>query len=230
MNYQIVHAIDGRIRIRMPQLAEESFGQQLKSQIEQLKAVTSVRINSQAVSIVITYRDRLITDLAMQEELHQIIEQLLPAEPPPTVADVSEVPEASAPTWTEPVTPPAVANTANLDLNQSVDLNEDVWADPAETAKQAPKSEPRHQVLDQEKRAEITNETLSLFPEHFDRSPHSTTLLAKRLGVSIQAINLRRSKPDFATWSQTNDPDGIAWRYQEELKVFVPVQTSSNRD
>lgn len=47
--------------------------------------------------------------------------------------------------------------------------------------------------------------------------------LAKRLDVHPSTIGKRKSDPDFAEWSQSRDPDGIAWEYSSETKEFLPV-------
>lgn len=52
---------------------------------------------------------------------------------------------------------------------------------------------------------------------------HSTSALAKRLGVSSQALTWRRSQPDFAQWSQAKDLENIAWRFDPTSKSFYPV-------
>ncbi len=47
--------------------------------------------------------------------------------------------------------------------------------------------------------------------------------LAKRLGVHPSTIAKRRSESDFTQWSQSKDPEGIAWEYSQKDKVFYPV-------
>ncbi|MGG6269456.1 HMA2 domain-containing protein [Leptolyngbya sp. AN03gr2] len=57
MNYQIVHNIAGRLRIRIPQLAHDAeFASRLSGFVESLAGVTQVRINPAASSIVIQYQ------------------------------------------------------------------------------------------------------------------------------------------------------------------------------
>jgi hypothetical protein len=48
--------------------------------------------------------------------------------------------------------------------------------------------------------------------------------LAKRLDVHSSTIGKRKSDPDFSEWSQSRDPDGIAWEYAPENKEFLPVE------
>lgn len=49
--------------------------------------------------------------------------------------------------------------------------------------------------------------------------------LAKRLEVHSTTISKRKSEPDFTIWSQTKDPEGIAWQYIDETKVFMPLKS-----
>ncbi|MEQ8538704.1 MAG: hypothetical protein RIB93_14815 [Coleofasciculus sp. D1-CHI-01] len=51
--------------------------------------------------------------------------------------------------------------------------------------------------------------------------------LAKRLDVHSSTIGKRKSDPDFAQWSQSKDPDGVAWEYSSETKEFLPVEDES---
>lgn len=48
--------------------------------------------------------------------------------------------------------------------------------------------------------------------------------LADRFGVHSSTVGKRKSDPDFGQWSQEKDPDGIAWQYNEDEKVFVPLE------
>ncbi|MEB3324975.1 MAG: heavy metal translocating P-type ATPase [Cyanobacteriota bacterium] len=54
-------------------------------------------------------------------------------------------------------------------------------------------------------------------PEHFDsclgRAEIPLAVLARRLGVSHQAITARRQRADFGPWIQSLDPEGQIWMY-----------------
>ena len=47
--------------------------------------------------------------------------------------------------------------------------------------------------------------------------------LAKRLDLNSSTVGRRKSDPDFAEWSQSKDPEGVAWKYEPESKLYVPV-------
>ena len=47
--------------------------------------------------------------------------------------------------------------------------------------------------------------------------------LAKRLDLNTSTIGRRKSDPDFEEWSQSKDPEGIAWRYEPATRLFEAV-------
>ena len=52
--------------------------------------------------------------------------------------------------------------------------------------------------------------------------------LAKRLDVNSSTVgrNKSKTKADFAMWSQSKDPEGIAWQYIETTNEFIPAETN----
>jgi hypothetical protein len=48
--------------------------------------------------------------------------------------------------------------------------------------------------------------------------------LAKRLDINPSTVGRRKSNPDFPEWSQSKDPEGIAWKYIPTTQMFVPLQ------
>jgi hypothetical protein len=48
--------------------------------------------------------------------------------------------------------------------------------------------------------------------------------LAKRLDVHSSTVGKRKTDEDFPEWSQSRDPEGIAWGYNPETKEFVPLE------
>ena len=49
--------------------------------------------------------------------------------------------------------------------------------------------------------------------------------LAKRLDLNSSTVGRRKSKPDFPEWSQSKDPEGVAWKYLKDKELFVPADT-----
>ena len=47
--------------------------------------------------------------------------------------------------------------------------------------------------------------------------------LAKRLDLNSSTVGRRKSEPDFEEWSQSKDPEGVAWKYEPETKLYVAV-------
>jgi hypothetical protein len=60
--------------------------------------------------------------------------------------------------------------------------------------------------------------------EHIVFQPLIQAELAKRLDVHSSTVGKRKSDPDFSDWSQSRDPEGIAWEYLPETKEFLPLQ------
>lgn len=58
------------------------------------------------------------------------------------------------------------------------------------------------------------------------RSPHALIQaeLAKRLDVHSSTVGKRKSDPDFSQWSQSRDPEGVAWAYSPDTKEFLPLK------
>ncbi|MEO0834630.1 MAG: hypothetical protein AAFY16_01310 [Cyanobacteria bacterium J06642_3] len=47
--------------------------------------------------------------------------------------------------------------------------------------------------------------------------------LAKRLDLNSSTVGRRKSDPDFPEWSQSKDPEGIAWKYESATKLYVAI-------
>jgi hypothetical protein len=45
--------------------------------------------------------------------------------------------------------------------------------------------------------------------------------LAKRLDTTSSTIARRKAEINFAEWSQSRDPDGLAWAYDADAKLFI---------
>ena len=74
---------------------------------------------------------------------------------------------------------------------------------------------------------QLAKETAS--PTTESTQPEVSTLnqaeLAKRLDVNSSTVgrNKVKSESDFAMWSQSKDPEGVAWKYLEESNEFVSI-------
>lgn len=47
--------------------------------------------------------------------------------------------------------------------------------------------------------------------------------LAKRLDLNSSTVGRRKFDPDFPEWSQSKDPEGVAWRYESDTKLYVAI-------
>jgi hypothetical protein len=76
---------------------------------------------------------------------------------------------------------------------------------------------------------ESLDEHEDVWAEAADKEPQASQSLiqaelAKRLDVHSSTVGKRKSDPDFSEWSQSRDPEGMAWVYSAETKEFVPVE------
>ncbi|NEP01447.1 MAG: hypothetical protein F6K58_22880 [Symploca sp. SIO2E9] len=58
--------------------------------------------------------------------------------------------------------------------------------------------------------------------EKIAHTPIIQAELAKRLEVHSSTVGKRKTDPDFPQWSQSKDPEGIAWEYLPDTKEFLP--------
>ncbi|WP_026732251.1 HMA2 domain-containing protein [Fischerella sp. PCC 9605] len=76
IDYQVVHAIAGRIRIKIPRLQRDpKYADKLQQLVKSLSAVTDVRVNYANASIVVQYNPRSVENKAIQKELANCIQQ-----------------------------------------------------------------------------------------------------------------------------------------------------------
>lgn len=98
MDYQIVHAIEGRLRLRISPLGTDAvFAGKLNQLVDATVGVSSVRVNSQAQSIVITYKPNKISQPALLQAIEAAMAQIAP---PPAASEDSNEKPATTPTAT----------------------------------------------------------------------------------------------------------------------------------
>lgn len=56
------------------------------------------------------------------------------------------------------------------------------------------------------------------------RDPMILGDLAKRLEVTPAMLGKRKKTDDFADWSRSKDPEGVAWQFDEENSLFVAIE------
>lgn len=80
MNYQVVHSITGRCRLRIPRIAWDlEYASKLQWLIESLNFVTDIRINTAASSVIVNY-DEQVSSAVAQEQLATCIQQAIKQE------------------------------------------------------------------------------------------------------------------------------------------------------
>jgi hypothetical protein len=117
IDYSVVHAIGGRIRLNVPKIAQDrGYGRRLERIMKTDAEVTSVRINFDAASIAIAYKSREIP-LSHWVSLMELALETNPATQPITTAnqplqEVSQTAEITDATTTNETIP--VSQTAEI--------------------------------------------------------------------------------------------------------------------
>ena len=76
VDYQVVHALVGRFRIRVPRITGDSeYARKLNSLIESLNFVSSVRISPTASSVIVQYEVNAVSTVTAQKELLTCIQR-----------------------------------------------------------------------------------------------------------------------------------------------------------
>lgn len=112
------------------------------------------------------------------------------------------------------------------DLRQSKDEQEEIRS-PSAQNHLLPQNDANPTSI--EKQPDIVVETPSEQAElaHIQSEPKLLLQaeLAKRFDVHSSTVYKRRDEPDFAEWSRSKDPEGIAWQYLPDTKQFCPLET-----
>lgn len=212
IGYQIVHSITGRIRIRVSWLdTDVESASKYQRLLEALSYINTVRINPLARSMVIEYNPRQLKITEAEELVIGAMQQVKLT--PPVQTTTIETPPAAEPPSDEPEPVPEIPQPASPTVESSV-------------IPEIPSPWDESMSIELPNSIETPNpvETKNSLPES-----HSTASLAERLKVTSQAITRRRTKADFQTWTQAQDPERIAWCYDETSRSFYPVTTPEPR-
>ncbi len=116
-----------------------------------------------------------------------------------------------------------IAQLAKQEQNQENEASESPSSSPVAqltkeesanaTATIEPEVEATSSIADESSSIETTQTTQTLIQAE----------LAKRLDLNTSTVGRRKSDPDFEEWSQSKDPEGIAWRYQPATRLFEAV-------
>ncbi|MBE9035156.1 HMA2 domain-containing protein [aff. Roholtiella sp. LEGE 12411] len=234
MDYQIVHAVEGRIRIRIPLLGKEvEYASKLQKQVESLNFVTNVRINPLAESIIVTYKYKYVSCIVMQTYLQEAIAQVASPQspPPPPTPEPVVVVENKSPGISTGVVQESFAYSV-----EQVNPDQDPWEEETTPAIEPPSDEvqadlstPEISTIEDDQAKDELVDTVTE-QANSDVTPLQTSALAKRLGLHPKALSRYKSKPDFSEWSQKKDPNSIAWTYDNVSKIFCPTELTVNTD
>lgn len=77
MDCQVIHSTEGRLRIRVPFIADNSeYANKLNWLVESLNFVTSVRLNLAARSLIVTYETKSVSEVTAETELLDCIQRI----------------------------------------------------------------------------------------------------------------------------------------------------------
>lgn len=118
-----------------------------------------------------------------------------------SIFEGSQPPPAEAPATLEAGSPPLTGLGKLLDL--------------AETREEEIANPPQEPMVETAPASEVPTslESLSL----------TQAELAKRLETNSSTVGRRKLALDFTLWSQSKDPEGIAWAFDQKTNLFVPA-------
>ena len=100
---------------------------------------------------------------------------------------------------------------------------------PANQKSTAPTTAPVHQASPQETGPLEPSSTPLAHSTHLPSSNHSVEVslveLSRRLSLTHQTITARRRSADFSSWVRSRDPDGQAWSYCSQTKLYRSIVT-----
>ena len=230
--YQIVHSIAGRIRIRISWLETDSqAASNYQRLVEALNGVKAVRINALAHSIVVEYNPRTISASQAGELMVSTMQQvkLTPPLDAPSVENVDRDPNVSEPQSAASESTPEPPHPAQQPINPA-EIPSPWDEDPSQSTQftqPTRPTQPTQEILMKEPFTDHTS-TIASTPAFLEQIC-STSSLADRLKVTSQAITRRRAKSDFGQWTRAQDPEGIAWNYDEHERVFRPEGSDTEK-
>ncbi|BAU13742.1 heavy metal translocating P-type ATPase [Leptolyngbya sp. NIES-3755] len=92
LDYQVIHAIPGRVRLRVPRLSQDPlYANKLNWFVESISVVISVRINAIADSVIVYYEQQTATLATIQESLITAVQRALIEDLPPEATPFGEL-------------------------------------------------------------------------------------------------------------------------------------------
>jgi hypothetical protein len=160
------------------------------------------------------------------EEIEEALEPMPQAEPEQTESLNTE--EAL-----EPMPQAEPEQTESLDIEEALEPMPQAEPEQTESLDIEEALEPMPQA--EPEQTESLDEQEDLWAEAADKEPQASQSLiqaelAKRLDVHSSTVGKRKSDPDFSEWSQSRDPEGMAWAYSAETKEFVPVEAKAESE
>jgi hypothetical protein len=221
MEIRVIHAISGRLRLRLPRLRNDpTYASQIEDRVKELDFITSVRVNPLANSLIITYPEKTIAESEVESKLSAAIARL-DATNAPSKFSANERPPENSDSQSEDMAKKRFESPAEPDLPKIAPLLEEKKNSlPLEPT---PLLEKKSGSISSTVSSEESDSVKPTVSSAFKKLKLSQRELARRLGVSSRAIAIWCSKPNFTQWSMTKDPERIGWIYIKPLNKFYAV-------
>lgn len=138
--------------------------------------------------------------------------------------EAKETPPSS--TTTAPVTsPPAPQKPSFSELAQLAHQKEEAKEpEPVAMPPQEAEKAVAPPTIVEEAKPEPVKETKVASTSETKKLTLTQADLAKRLDIHPSTVGRRKTGAEFPEWSQSKDPEGVAWKYLAKTEKFVPVE------
>ena len=159
----------------------------------------------------------------------EAIDQKQPQQFQITSSEVEELVESTETNNSEIIQPPE-SSSEELELSEKPTNKSETAQLPESSSEELELSEGETSQVEetsaQKTSKEALAETFTSDSPEIQTSELIQAELASRLDVNASTVSKRKSDDDFAEWSQSRDPDGIAWKYSPETKMFIPQDSN----
>lgn len=163
------------------------------------------------------------------EPLSELDEEVAISQPSKPLISQQKASETSAQEIAQLVEASSEIDT-QASTNQNLQQAESSVEQPNEVQEETPVAQESQQSdLSEEEPSQTIAETATE-EEPTEETPDQTSALiqaelATRLDVNPSTVSKRKTDDDFAEWSQSRDPEGIAWEYSPDTKMFIPLSS-----
>lgn len=219
MDLSLKANLTGKAAKRFLDKKAEDYGAQSK---EEDKGTVYYFLTARALGSIFDESEPLSEDEESESDVSQITS---------ASSAVAEIPQkSSASDIAQLVTPPeSEIASSEKELAEKVSNPDQAEAKAEDTSTTEISSEQDTAISSESETESEAEETATAFPHSEVSNDQESEFaliqaeLAKRLDLHSSTVGKRKSDEDFPQWSQSKDPEGIAWQYVPETKMFVPL-------